>query len=46
MRCSPWRSKRYHLRRAPEDSLRRLKTDYIDIYRPHGFDALTPIEEE
>ncbi len=36
---------RYHLRRAIEDSLRRLNTDYIDIYHMHGFDALTPIEE-
>lgn len=38
-------SSRHHLRRALEDSLRRLKTDYIDIYHLHGFDALTPIEE-
>jgi len=36
---------RYHLRRALEDSLRRLNTDTIDIYHMHGFDALTPIEE-
>jgi aryl-alcohol dehydrogenase-like predicted oxidoreductase len=36
---------RYHLRRALEDSLRRLNTDYIDVYHLHGFDALTPIEE-
>ena len=36
---------RYHLRRALEDSLRRLKTDHIDIYHMHAFDALTPIEE-
>src|ERR1700721_2195406 len=38
-------SSRYHLIRACEDSLRRLGTDYIDIYHLHGFDALTPIEE-
>jgi aryl-alcohol dehydrogenase-like predicted oxidoreductase len=38
-------SSRYHLRRALEDSLRRLGTDYIDIYHLHGFDALTPVEE-
>jgi aryl-alcohol dehydrogenase-like predicted oxidoreductase len=38
-------SSRYHLRRALEASLRRLGTDYIDIYHLHGFDALTPIEE-
>ena len=38
-------SSRYYLTRAVEASLRRLKTDYIDIYTMHGFDALTPIEE-
>jgi aryl-alcohol dehydrogenase-like predicted oxidoreductase len=38
-------SSRYHLARACEASLRRLKTDYIDIYTLHGFDALTPVEE-
>ncbi len=38
-------SSRYHLRRALEASLRRLNTDYVDIYHLHGFDALTPIEE-
>ena len=38
-------SSRYHLIRACEDSLRRLKTDHIDIYTMHGFDALTPVEE-
>jgi aryl-alcohol dehydrogenase-like predicted oxidoreductase len=38
-------SSRYHLVRACEASLRRLKTDYIDIYKLHGFDALTPVEE-
>ncbi|GHO45879.1 aldo/keto reductase [Ktedonospora formicarum] len=38
-------SSRYHLIRACEDSLRRLKTDYIDIYTLHGFDATTPVEE-
>jgi len=36
---------RYHLRKAIEASLRRLGTDYIDIYHMHAFDALTPIEE-
>jgi aryl-alcohol dehydrogenase-like predicted oxidoreductase len=35
----------HHLIRACEASLRRLGTDYIDIYHLHGFDALTPIEE-
>jgi aryl-alcohol dehydrogenase-like predicted oxidoreductase len=38
-------SSRYHLTRACEASLRRLKTDYIDIYTLHGFDAVTPVEE-
>ena len=38
-------SSRYHLVRACEASLRRLNTDYIDIYTLHGFDALTPVEE-
>jgi aryl-alcohol dehydrogenase-like predicted oxidoreductase len=38
-------SSRYHLRNALEASLRRLGTDYIDIYHLHAFDALTPIEE-
>jgi aryl-alcohol dehydrogenase-like predicted oxidoreductase len=36
---------RYHLTRALQASLRRLNTDYVDIYHLHGFDALTPIEE-
>jgi aryl-alcohol dehydrogenase-like predicted oxidoreductase len=38
-------SSRRHLIRAIEGSLKRLKTDYIDVYHMHGFDALTPIEE-
>jgi aryl-alcohol dehydrogenase-like predicted oxidoreductase len=38
-------SSRHHLTGACEASLRRLKTDYIDIYTLHGFDALTPVEE-
>jgi aryl-alcohol dehydrogenase-like predicted oxidoreductase len=38
-------SSRYRLRRALEASLRRLGTDYVDIYHLHGFDALTPVEE-
>ncbi|MCK6624532.1 MAG: aldo/keto reductase [Anaerolineae bacterium] len=38
-------SSRHHLLQACEASLRRLKTDYIDIYTMHGFDAQTPVEE-
>ena len=38
-------SSRYHLIQACEGSLKRLRTDHIDIYHMHGFDALTPIEE-
>jgi aryl-alcohol dehydrogenase-like predicted oxidoreductase len=38
-------SSRYHLRKSIEGSLRRLNTDYVDIYHLHGFDALTPVEE-
>ncbi len=35
-------SSRYRLHRALDASLRRLGTDYVDIYHLHGFDALTP----
>jgi len=38
-------SSRHHLVRACEASLKRLGTDYIDVYFMHGFDALTPVEE-
>ena len=38
-------SSRHHLIQACEASLRRLQTDYIDVYHLHGFDQLTPIEE-
>lgn len=38
-------SSRFHIIKAAEDSLKRLGTDYIDLYFMHGFDALTPVEE-
>jgi aryl-alcohol dehydrogenase-like predicted oxidoreductase len=36
---------RYHIVRAAEASLRRLDTDYIDLYQVHEWDGLTPLEE-
>jgi len=38
-------SSRLHLTKSLEGSLRRLRTDYVDIYHMHAFDALTPVEE-
>lgn len=38
-------SSRYRLIKQVESSLKRLNTDYIDIYHMHGFDGNTPIEE-
>lgn len=38
-------SSRFHLIRAVEGALRRLGTDYIDLFQLHAFDAKTPIEE-
>jgi aryl-alcohol dehydrogenase-like predicted oxidoreductase len=36
---------RKHILKAVDDSLRRLRTDYIDLYQPHSPDPDTPLEE-
>ena len=38
--CSRW-----HIMQEVERSLRRLETDYIDLYQIHWFDPMTPLEE-
>ena len=38
-------SSRFHLIRACEAALKRLGTDYIDLFQLHGYDAITPVEE-
>lgn len=38
-------SSRHHLVAAVDAALRRLGTDYIDLFQLHGFDASTPVEE-
>ncbi len=36
---------RKHIMQSVEESLRRLRTDYIDLYQAHCFDMSTPLEE-
>ena len=36
---------RHHIVRSVEDSLRRLRTDWIDLYQAHEWDGQTPLEE-
>jgi len=49
MRLEPGANKvglsRRHILEACEASLRRLGTDYIDLYQAHNFDSLTPLDE-
>jgi aryl-alcohol dehydrogenase (NADP+) len=43
----PWEQgmSRKHILDAIDASLRRLGTDYVDLYQLHGYDRLTPIDE-
>src|SRR5476651_588075 len=38
-------SSRHHLIKEADAALKRLGTDYIDLFQLHGFDAKTPVEE-
>jgi aryl-alcohol dehydrogenase-like predicted oxidoreductase len=44
---APWQqgTSRKHVMRAIDESLRRLGTDYVDLYQVHHFDAVTPVDE-
>ena len=44
---NPWDSgnSRKNIMRSIDASLRRLQTDYVDLYQLHGFDQNTPIDE-
>ncbi|WP_070105748.1 aldo/keto reductase [Burkholderia plantarii] len=38
-------SSRFHLINSVDAALKRLQTDYIDLFQLHGFDARTPVQE-
>jgi aryl-alcohol dehydrogenase-like predicted oxidoreductase len=43
--ANSWGASRYQMMQAVEESLRRLKSDHIDLYYCHRWDDTTPIEE-
>jgi aryl-alcohol dehydrogenase-like predicted oxidoreductase len=43
--ANSWGASRYHMMQCIEQSLRRLRTDHIDLYYCHRWDDTTPIEE-
>jgi aryl-alcohol dehydrogenase-like predicted oxidoreductase len=43
--ANEWGLSRHHVQRAVDASLRRLRTDAIDLYQSHFFDPRTPIDE-
>jgi aryl-alcohol dehydrogenase-like predicted oxidoreductase len=44
-RPNDWGASRFHLMNALEASLRRLRTDHVDLYQIHRYDETTPMEE-
>lgn len=40
-----WGLSRKHIMESIDASLKRLNTDYVDLYQAHGFDPFTPIDE-